>query len=335
MILIAFFLAFLLFFSPVSEAVSISVGEDAPDFTLRSDEGKSYSLSEYRGEVVILIYWRTGQQRSLLALKDGSDILEEFRKKNLKVLSVISGSDNKDDAGKVLKDKGIGYPLLIDYDRKLYGDYGIRVYPTTVLIDKEGKLAHAVPTHPITYKRVLREYIRQNLGEIDEEGLKNVLSTQKKETDKSTLEAMRLYNLALKFTQTGMLDLAINTIDKSVKAKPEMLKSQILLGFLNLEIKEADKALEAFNRALELDSHSKDAKTGLGGALLLKGETDSAIEILDDAALANPYPKMSYYELGKAYELKGDKDKSIERYKKAIEKIINKNILPSAISKCQ
>ena len=44
---------------------------------------------------------------------------------------------------------------------------------------------------------------------------------------------------------------------------------------------------------------------------------------------------MTYYELGKAYELKGDKDKAIEMYKKAIEKIINKKILPLSVSKCQ
>jgi tetratricopeptide (TPR) repeat protein len=44
---------------------------------------------------------------------------------------------------------------------------------------------------------------------------------------------------------------------------------------------------------------------------------------------------MTYYELGKAYELKGDKDESIKMYKKAIEKIIHKAVLPSSVAKCQ
>ena len=69
--------------------------------------------------------------------------------------------------------------------------------------------------------------------------------------------------------------------------------------------------------------------------MILKGDIDRAIEILDDAAVANPYPQMTYYELGKAYELKGEKDKSIEMYKKAIKKIIDKQILPSSISRCK
>lgn len=335
MIFPVLFLVFMLVFTPAAGAVSIPSGEAAPGFTLGTVEGNTVSLAEYREKVVVLIYWRTGQQRSLLSLKDGNDIFKEFQKKNVNVLGVIAGNDDKDKAEKAVRDNGIEYPLLIDYDRQLYSDYGIRVYPTTVIIDKEGKLAYAIPTHSLTHKRVLRGHIRNILGEIDEQELKEELSTHKEEKDKSVLEALRLYNLALKFTQTGMIELAASTAMKSVEAKPDMAESHILLGFLYLEQEDAEKALEAFNRALELDPHSKDAKTGLGGALVLKGDTDRAIEILDDAAATNPYPQMAYYELGKAYEKKGEKEKSIDMYKKAVEKIIEKNILPSAISKCQ
>jgi tetratricopeptide (TPR) repeat protein len=335
MIIIIFLLISVLFFSPVSEAVSIPVGGEVPDFTLGSAEGESFSLSENKGQSVVILYWRTGQKRSLLAVKEANDILKEFRKKDIKIISIIAGSDEKDEAEKTLKENEIEYPLFVDYDRQLYSDYGIRVYPTTIIIDKEGKLSHVIPSHPLTYKKFLKAHIQKALGEIDEEGLKEATSVKKEVQDKSTLEALRLYNLALKFTQSGMHDLAISTLDKSVEAKPEMLKLHILLGFLYLETKETEKALDAFNRALELDPESKDAKTGLGGALVSNGDADNAIAILDEAALANPYPQMAYYELGKAYELKGDKEKSIEMYKKAIKKIIKKNILPSAISKCQ
>ncbi len=334
MIILAIFLVSLLFFNPAAEALNIQAGEAAPDFTLSSTDGNTVSLSEYKDEAVALIYWRTGQKRSLLALKDGNDVLKEFKKKKMKILSIIAGSDNKDDAEKTFSENGIGYPLLVDYDRVFYSTYGIRVYPTTIIIDKEGKVSYTIPSHPLTYKKLLKGYIRKTIGEIDEAGLKEVLSTKKEGKDKTEMEALRRYNLALKFTQSGMHDLAIDTVLKAIKAKPEMTRPHVLLGFLYLETNEPDQALDAFNKALELDSDSKDAKTGLGGALILKGKADSAIEILKDAATTNPYPQMAYYELGRAYELKGDKDQSIEMFKKAIEKIVKKNILPSAISKC-
>lgn len=335
MIILVIFLVSMLFFSPSAEALNIQAGEAAPDFTLSTTEGNTVSLSEYRDEVVALIYWRTGQKRSLLAVKDGNDVLEEFKKKNMKILSIIADSDNKDDAEKTFSENGIEYPLLVDYDRVFYSTYGIRVYPTTIIIDKDGKLSYVIPSHPLTYKKLLKGHIRKALGEIDEAGLQEALSTKKEDYDKDEKDALRRYNLALKFTKSGMHDLAIDTVLKAINAKPEMTKPHILLGFLYLETNESDQALDAFNKALELDPDSRDAKTGLGGALVLKGKADSAIEILHDAATANPYPQMAYYELGRAYELKGDKDKSIEMYKKAIEKIVKKNVLPSAISKCQ
>ncbi len=238
-------------------------------------------------------------------------------------------------AKKIFIDKEIDYSIFVDTDRQLFSDYGIKVYPTTLIIDKEGSFAYGIPSHPLTYKHNLEGYIKKMLGEIDETELEEVLSPHKEEKDKSTLEALRFYNLAFKFTQLQMLDIAIDTAIKSVEAKPEMVKSHILLGFLYLEINEVNKAFETFNKALELDPHSHDAKTGLGGALILQGDIDKAIDILNDAAIANPYPQMTYYELGRAYELKGEKDQSIEMYKKAIEKIIKKQVLPSFISRCE
>ncbi|HDH51188.1 MAG TPA: tetratricopeptide repeat protein [Nitrospirae bacterium] len=160
-----------------------------------------------------------------------------------------------------------------------------------------------------------------------------MLNPHKEKKDKSALEAERRYNLALKFTESGLNDQAIDALNKSIEAKSDIAKSYILLGFLLLEDKEADAALDAFNKAIKLEPGSHDAKTGIGGALILKGDLDGAIEILNDAAKANPYPQKTYYELGMAYELKGEKDSAIKMYKKALDKIVKKKILPSSMSK--
>ena len=328
-------LAVFMLFTPAAEAISISGGEHAPDFTLTSVEGKTISLSEYKGQAVVLVYWRTGQKRSLLALKDINDILKKFKGKNVQTASVIAGNDNREEAMDIFGKNRLDFPLLIDSDRQLYSDYGIRVFPSTVIIDREGVVAYAIPGHPLSYKTRLRGFIKKTLGEIDESELEETLSPHREKKDQAALEAARLYNLALKFTDSGLLDLAINTAIRSVEAKPEKINSHILLGFLYLEMKDADNAFESFNKAIELDPQSHDAKTGLGGALILKGDIERAIEILNAAAAVNPYPQMTYYELGKAYELKGEKDKSIEMYKKAIKKIIDKQILPSSISRCK
>ena len=333
-VLIISFVMFLLV-TPVSNAISISHGGEAPDFTLTSVDGKTTSLHEHQDKVVVIIFWRTEQDRSLLALKDVKDLLDKYKDKGMQVLSIIEDSDDKEQAQKIFMENHFDYPLLVDSDRNVYGKYGVRVFPTTVIVDKEGTLLYDIPSHPLTYRTKLRGYIKKILGEIDEAELEEELSPHKEEKDKSYLEASRLYNLSLKFTEARLYDQAINTLKQSIDADPKMEQSYILAGFLYLETKEGDKALESFQQALELSPDSNDAKTGLGGALILKGEIDKAIEVLESAAVANPYPQMTYYELGKAFEIKGEKDKSIEMYKKAIAKIIEKKILPSSVSKCK
>jgi tetratricopeptide (TPR) repeat protein len=204
-----------------------------------------------------------------------------------------------------------------------------------MIINKEGVLVDSIPSRPASYRLKLNGYIKKALGEIDEDGLDSMLHPKREAVDDAALEATRLYNLSLKFVNMQMYDQAIESAANSIKAKPDLTKSHILIGYLYLEVNEAGKALEAFDKALELAPQSHDAQTGKGSALIMMDQIDNAIEILTTAALANPYPQKTYYELGKAYEIKGDKDKSVEMYKKAFSKIVKKHILPSSLSKCQ
>ncbi len=331
---ILFFVAILLFCS-VSNAISIPLGEPASPFRLKTAAGKTVSLAELNGKIVVLIYWRTEHKRSLLALKDSNELLKTLKGKNVEFVSIIADSDNKTKAKEIVTGNGIEIPVLLDQGRQVYSNYGIRVYPTTIIIDKEGTIIQDIPSHPLSYKKLLKGHVSKALGEIDEAQLNEIITPHKDKKDKATLDAERMYNLASKFTSSGLYDMAIKSAENAVEVKPDMEEALILLGFLYLETENADGAVKAFNKAISLNFHSKEAITGLGGAYVLQGDADKAIETLEPATKGNPYPQMTYYELGKAYELKGDKDSSSAMYKKAIEKIIHKQILPSSVAKCQ
>ncbi|MCK5426252.1 MAG: TlpA family protein disulfide reductase, partial [Thermodesulfovibrionia bacterium] len=240
--ILAILLSFFLLLSP-AYAISVALGGNAPDFSLKTAEGKTISLGEYKNKVVVLIYWRTDQERSLLALKDGQHIFNTYRNKGVQVLGLTAESEHLEAIKKVYVDYEIEFPILLDPDRQVYGDYGIRVYPSTVIIDKEGKIAYDVPGHAVTYKDAVEGYIRYILGEIGDAELQEIVSPHKKEEkDKSLLEAERRYNLALKFTEAGLIDQAIVAVKQSIDARGDMVKAHILFGFLLLEEKEADEA---------------------------------------------------------------------------------------------
>lgn len=328
-------LSFMLLMSPAAYADDLQAGDEAPDFRLMTLRGEVTELYDYRDSILVLIYWNPENKRSALALNDAQDIFKKYGKKGVQFAGITADADNKDAIQNIISTDKIELPILLDNERRVYNNYQIRVYPTTVIIDKEGKLSYLLPGHPLTYAATLENHIRLALGEIDKDSLAELLSNGKENVDEHADEAERIYNLALEFAGSGLSDKAIEAVKQSIESKSDMAKSHILLGFLLLRNKEADRAFACFNKAIELEPDSKDAKTGLGEVYILKNELDKAVEILTSAAEANPYSQMAYYDLGRVYELKGEKDKSIAMYKKAVHKILEKNLLPSSFSKCK
>jgi peroxiredoxin/predicted negative regulator of RcsB-dependent stress response len=336
-VIVIIFMILLTLLGPLSiaEAVEIKIGEEVPDFTLNAVEGGLVNLSEHRGQVVVLFYWRADQERSHVTVEDVKAVQEGYGGKGVEIIGIVADTEDMEAVKRVMKEKGAGFPVLKDTGRQIYGSYGIRVYPTTLIIDREGKLNKVIPGHAVTYQQRLEGQIRLVLGEIDDVQLQEALEPKREKKGAAELEAERKYNLALKFTESRLFDQAIEAAQGAVEAAPGVAKGHILLGFLYLEMKEADRAEEEFMKALELEPHSDDAETGLGRTMIMKGQAEKAIEVLTEAAGCNPDPHIAYYELGKAYDLKGEKDMAREMYRKALDKIVKKQILPSACIPCE
>ncbi len=316
-------------------AIGVSSGDIAPDFTLMSVDGEYVSLSEHSHNIVVLIYWEKEHKRSIKALKDWQNIFPRYRDKGVLVFGLTADYENSADIKEFLKKHKVTLPVLLDNKRKAYGDYGVLVYPSTIIIDRGLKIAYALPGHPLTYKKLIEGHLRFILGEIDEEEMQEIISYRMHHMDISELIAWRKYNLALRFMEIGFIEYAVEAARESIAARDDIVRTHILLGFIFLEQGEADSSMKEFEKALELSPFSFDAITGLGGALVLKGESDKAIKVLTSAIADNPNPHMVFYELGRAYELKGDKEEAMKMYKKSLENRMEEAVLPSDVSGCR
>ncbi|MBI5196368.1 MAG: redoxin domain-containing protein [Nitrospirae bacterium] len=305
--------SFLFLITPPAYAVNIPHGGTVPDFTLNALDGKVVSLGKHKGSIVIVIYWKPDHKRSLDALKDVHDILRGYKDKGVRAISLTAGGENREKIQKAVNDNGIDFPVLTDADRQVFGDYGIRVYPSTLVIDRNFKLTYEIPGHPLTYKTTLEAYLQYMLGEIDSKKLDDILSFMPEAVDEASAIAERRYNLALKFTESGLYGQAEEAVKKSIEIKPGIARPHIMLGFLFLAAKEADKAVDEFSKALQIEPASHDAKTGLGAAFILKGDITQALKILADSVDKNPCPLRAYYELGRAYELNENRWEYIKR----------------------
>ena len=122
----------------------IAVGQEAPDFTLKSMNGKTVKLSDYKGKKVYLKFWASwcGSCK-----KSMPELIELAGKKDrdFEILSVIApgiqGEKSETDFPKWYEQQGYkDVPVLYDSQASTFQAYQIRSIPTEILIDSQGKI---------------------------------------------------------------------------------------------------------------------------------------------------------------------------------------------------
>lgn len=127
--------------------MSLGVGDAAPDFTLPGTGGRDYSLAEFRGQPVVLVFY-PGDDTPVCTkqLNSYNDDLGQFSEMNAQVIGVSAQdvSSHESFAGK----HGFDFPLLADTDKHvagLYGTLGPIGFPrrSVFIVDGDGVVRYA------------------------------------------------------------------------------------------------------------------------------------------------------------------------------------------------
>lgn len=104
--------------------MTLKVGDKAPSFTLPGTAGKSYSLSDYAGQPVVLVFY-PGDNTPVCTkqLNAYNDEMSEFDSVGAQVIGISSQDVASHDefSGK----HGFKFPLLADVDKEVSKQYGI------------------------------------------------------------------------------------------------------------------------------------------------------------------------------------------------------------------
>ena len=130
----------LVLFAPLTWAVYET--EEPVDFSLQQLGGGEVSLSDYRGQWIVVNYWATWCTPCLKEIPDLSELHEE--RGDLTVLGLAFEDLEDSDFDEFLEDFEVSYPILkVDVYQPPEPFGAPRALPTTIILDKQGRAVKA------------------------------------------------------------------------------------------------------------------------------------------------------------------------------------------------
>lgn len=122
---------------------SDAAGEMAADFTLRDLDGKSVSLSSFKGKVVLVNFWATWCLPCQKEMPELQKIYKDLEPKGFVVLSISADDARTSSQVKpLIKRNGYTYPVLLDTQTAVVSQYNpTKTLPYSVLVDRQGRVA--------------------------------------------------------------------------------------------------------------------------------------------------------------------------------------------------
>lgn len=112
----------------------------APEFALQDSFGKTVSLKDYRGKVVLLDFWATWCHGCKLEIPWFAEFSRKYGNKGVAVVGVSLDSDGWKVVSPFIKTEQIPYQIVLGNDT-VAKSYSIENMPDTFLIDREGRIA--------------------------------------------------------------------------------------------------------------------------------------------------------------------------------------------------
>ncbi|OUJ71973.1 TlpA disulfide reductase family protein [Hymenobacter crusticola] len=123
---------------------SVSIGAEAPNFTLNTPEGKPVSLNEYRGKYVLVDFWASWCGPCRQENPNVTKVYNEYKAKNFDILGVSLDTEKAREKWlKAIQDDQLAWTQVSDlkgWDNAAARSYSVQAIPQNFLVDPSGKI---------------------------------------------------------------------------------------------------------------------------------------------------------------------------------------------------
>jgi cytochrome c biogenesis protein CcmG, thiol:disulfide interchange protein DsbE len=156
-----------------AEAGSTTAGEiplprqgfSAPDFSLQTPDGETYSLADLRGKPVLINLWTSWCPPCRAEMPALERVYAEYHDQGFEILAVNSTTqDSQEAAVSFANELGLTFPILIDTSGDISRLYQLSSLPTSFFVSKDGVIREVVIGGPMS-EALLRIRVQQLIEE--------------------------------------------------------------------------------------------------------------------------------------------------------------------------
>lgn len=161
------------YWNRIQETKRTAIGTIAPDFILKDSEGKEISLSSLKGKLVLLDFWGSWCYPCRASHPHLKKLYQEYKSKGFEILGVSSESGKQEEDYKkwtaAIKEDGMNWLNVLsntsrsERSRGILNQYSVMVFPTKILIDKNGVILKRFAGNTPENARILEKNIRDYL----------------------------------------------------------------------------------------------------------------------------------------------------------------------------
>ena len=121
----------------------VNAGETAPNFSIRTDRGRTISRDNFGGKLLVLNFWATWCQTCIVEMPSLDQFQRQFGPQGVVVLGV--SVDRKENLYRQYLDRTRpSFETARDPEADISSSYGTFQYPETYIIDRSGKVVEKV-----------------------------------------------------------------------------------------------------------------------------------------------------------------------------------------------
>ena len=124
----------------------------APDFTLTTLSGESITLSDLRGQAVLINLWASWCGPCRAEMPAMQQVYEDYQDRGFQILAVnATNQDSLSSAQAFVAELGVTYPILLDLDGKVSELYQLRALPSSFFVSPDGRINEVIVGGPMAH----------------------------------------------------------------------------------------------------------------------------------------------------------------------------------------